>query len=122
MILNGLPWKRTEIILSFLRLNPSTAFRTLEQEDTSHGVGRDQGIEGCDLQLVIFPEGRRSPTGRCSSKVSWGFGEVAWVLESVGSKSAGEGAATLRRLCESRGGGLASIRLFSPSFPCPDSF
>ena len=24
MILNGLPWKRTEIILSFLRLHPST--------------------------------------------------------------------------------------------------
>ena len=29
MILNGLPWKRTEIILSFLRLHPSTAFQTL---------------------------------------------------------------------------------------------
>ena len=29
MILNGLPRKRTEIILSFLRLHPSTAFRTL---------------------------------------------------------------------------------------------
>ena len=29
MILNGLPWKRTEIILSFSRLHPSTAFRTL---------------------------------------------------------------------------------------------
>ena len=29
MILNGLPWKRTEIILLFLRLHPSTAFRTL---------------------------------------------------------------------------------------------
>ena len=29
MILNGFPWKRTEIILSFLRLHPSTAFRTL---------------------------------------------------------------------------------------------
>ena len=28
-ILNGLPCKRTEIILSFLRLHPSTAFRTL---------------------------------------------------------------------------------------------
>ena len=28
MILNGLPWKRTEIILSFLRLHPSTAFQT----------------------------------------------------------------------------------------------
>ena len=26
---NGLPWKRTEIILSFLRLHPSTAFQTL---------------------------------------------------------------------------------------------
>ena len=33
MILNGLPWKRTEIILSFLRLHPSTAFRTLVDHD-----------------------------------------------------------------------------------------
>ena len=29
VILNGLPWTRTEIILSFLRLQPSTAFQTL---------------------------------------------------------------------------------------------
>ena len=29
LILNGLPWKRTEIILSFFRLHPSTAFWTL---------------------------------------------------------------------------------------------
>ena len=29
MILNGLPWKWTEIILSFFRLHPSTAFQTL---------------------------------------------------------------------------------------------
>ena len=29
VILNVLPWKRTEIILSFLRLLPSTAFQTL---------------------------------------------------------------------------------------------
>ena len=29
VILNGLPWKRIEIILSFLRLHPSTAFWTL---------------------------------------------------------------------------------------------
>ena len=28
-ILNGLPWKQTEIILLFLRLHPSTAFQTL---------------------------------------------------------------------------------------------
>ena len=33
MILNGLPWKRTEIILSFLRLHPSTAFQTLVDHD-----------------------------------------------------------------------------------------
>ena len=29
IILNGLPWKQTEIILSFLRLHPGTAFWTL---------------------------------------------------------------------------------------------
>ena len=29
VILNGLPWTQTEIILSFLRLHPSTAFQTL---------------------------------------------------------------------------------------------
>ena len=29
MLLNGLPWKQTEIILSFLRLHSSTALRTL---------------------------------------------------------------------------------------------
>ena len=29
MIVNSLPWKRTEILLSFLRLHPSTAFQTL---------------------------------------------------------------------------------------------
>jgi len=28
-IRNGLPWKQTEIIVSFLRLHPSTAFQTL---------------------------------------------------------------------------------------------
>ena len=29
LLLNGLPWKQTEITLSFLRLHPSTAFQTL---------------------------------------------------------------------------------------------
>ena len=33
VILNGLPWKRTEIILVFLRLHPSTAFQTLVDHD-----------------------------------------------------------------------------------------
>ena len=37
MKLNGLPWKQTEIILSFLRLHPSTAFQTLvEKERQKH--------------------------------------------------------------------------------------
>ena len=33
VILNELPWKPTEIILSFLRLHPSTAFQTLVDYD-----------------------------------------------------------------------------------------
>ena len=33
VILNELPWKETEIILSFLRLHPSTAFQTLVDYD-----------------------------------------------------------------------------------------
>ena len=33
MIVNGLPWKETEIILSFLRLPPSIAFWTLVDYD-----------------------------------------------------------------------------------------
>ena len=32
-VLNGLPWKQTEIILLFLRLHPSTAFWTLVDHD-----------------------------------------------------------------------------------------
>ena len=32
-MLNGLSWKGTEIILSFLRLHPSTAFQTLVGHD-----------------------------------------------------------------------------------------
>ena len=33
VILNGLPWKQTEVILSFLRLHQSTAFQTLVDYD-----------------------------------------------------------------------------------------
>ena len=33
MILNGLPWKQTEIILSFLRLHPSAALDFLVDYD-----------------------------------------------------------------------------------------
>ena len=33
VVLNGLPWERTEIIPSFLRLHPRTAFRTFADSD-----------------------------------------------------------------------------------------
>ena len=33
MILNGLSWKQTESILSFLRLHPSSAFSTVVDYD-----------------------------------------------------------------------------------------
>ena len=33
VILNGLPWRQTEILLSFLRLHPSTTFWTLVDHD-----------------------------------------------------------------------------------------
>ena len=33
VMLNGLPWKQMEIILSFLRLHPSTGFQTLVDYD-----------------------------------------------------------------------------------------
>ena len=33
MIMNGLPWKGIEIIQSFLRLHPSTAFWTVVDHD-----------------------------------------------------------------------------------------
>ena len=33
VILNALPWRLTEIILSFLRVHPSTAFQTFVDRD-----------------------------------------------------------------------------------------
>ena len=45
MILNGLPWKRTEIILSFLRLHPSTAFHL--------GLFFGESVFGCNYFNVI---------------------------------------------------------------------
>ena len=41
MILNGLPWKQTEIILSFLRLHPSTAFRTLFTDRDGYSISSE---------------------------------------------------------------------------------
>ena len=42
VILNGLPWRRTEIVLPFLRLYPSTAIQTFVDHDgysiSSEGV------------------------------------------------------------------------------------
>ena len=41
MILNGMPWKRTEIILSFLRLHPSTAFQTLFVDHDGYSISSE---------------------------------------------------------------------------------
>ena len=55
MILNGLPWKQTEILLSFLRLHPNTAFRTLfkkirDTKGTFHAkMGSIKDRNGMDL-------------------------------------------------------------------------
>ena len=55
MILNGLPWKRTEILLSFLRLHPNTAFQTLfkkirDTKGTFHAkMGLIKDRNGMDL-------------------------------------------------------------------------
>ena len=38
MILNGLPWKQTEITLLFLRLHPSTAFWTLSVDYDGYSI------------------------------------------------------------------------------------
>ena len=38
VILNGLPWKWTEICLSFLRLHPSTAFQSLFVDNEGYSI------------------------------------------------------------------------------------
>ena len=52
MILNGLPWKQTEIILSFLRLHTSTEFQTLllTKQSAKTRPGTDCGS---DHELLI---------------------------------------------------------------------
>ena len=43
MLLNGLPQKRTDIILLFFRLHPSTAFRTLFFDHEGYYKGYYEG-------------------------------------------------------------------------------
>ena len=52
VILNGLPWKRTEIILSFLRLHPSTAFRTLVDYD-GYSVS-SKGFLSTEVDIMVI--------------------------------------------------------------------
>ena len=44
MILNGLPWRQTEIILSFLRVHPSTAFRGKASAYNAGDLGSVPGL------------------------------------------------------------------------------
>ena len=60
LLLNGLPWKRTELILLFLRLHPSTAFRTL------FNLTFQVPMQYCSLQhQTILPSPVTSTTGHC---------------------------------------------------------
>jgi len=51
-MLNGLPWKRTEIILSFLRLHPSTAFWTLVDHD-GYSISSKDSCLVVDMVVVV---------------------------------------------------------------------
>ena len=51
-MLNGLPWKRTEIIQSFLRLHPSTAFWTLVDHD-GYSVSSKDFCLVVDMVVVV---------------------------------------------------------------------
>ena len=60
LLLNGLPWKRTELILLFLRLHPSTAFQTL------FNLTFQVPMQYCSLQhQTILPSPVTSTTGHC---------------------------------------------------------
>ena len=54
MILNGLPWKRTEIILSFLRLHPSTAFQILADHD-GYSISSEGFLPTVVDVMVFYP-------------------------------------------------------------------
>ena len=53
MILNGLLWKRTEIVLSFLRLYPSTAFWTLFVEYKGYSISSKEFLPAVVAIMVI---------------------------------------------------------------------
>ena len=59
VILNGLPWKRTKIILSFLRLHPSTAFLWGAGRGASLVKGKASACNARDLGWI--PGSGRSP-------------------------------------------------------------
>ena len=52
MILNDLPWKEVEFILSFLRLHPSTAFWTLVDYE-GHSISSKGFLPtGVDIMVI----------------------------------------------------------------------
>ena len=59
MILNGLPWKRTEIILSFLRLHPSTAFWILLFLGKGYSFLVDLKLKGLGVVMLVTLNNQR---------------------------------------------------------------
>ena len=78
MILNGLPWRRTELILSFLRLHPSTAYNTKSNCVHAHWgqipeqkIQRDQKTQLPLLkswQQTNKQKGKLTESGQCWQK------------------------------------------------------
>ena len=71
MILNDLPWKQTEIILSFLRLHPSTAFQTLLLTMmVIPFLLRDSVLCWSSREEIPHVQGQRNPSKRVGAGVA----------------------------------------------------
>ena len=83
MMLNDLPWRRTEIILLFLRLHPSTV------PPVAQMVKRLPAMWDTWVQSLNWEDPLEKETATHSSTLAW---EVPWTeepgrLQSVGSQS-----------------------------------
>ena len=70
VILNGLPWKMKEIILSFLRLHPSTAYQTFVDQE-GYSISSNRFLDTVvDIMVICIKFGHSSPFQSLISKVS----------------------------------------------------
>ena len=53
-MLSGLPWKQTEVILSFLRLHPSTASQTLVDYEGYSISSKGLLLTGVGINIMVI--------------------------------------------------------------------